>query len=42
MSYTDLLGIVAVLFLFIQNREELTRVQMNRFPFLLGKPLRIR
>ena len=42
MSYTDLLGIVAVLFLFVQNREELTRVQMNRFPFLLGKPLRIR
>jgi hypothetical protein len=28
--------------LFIQNREELARVQMNRFPFLLGKPLRIR
>ena len=42
MTYTGLLGIVAVLFLFIQNREELTRVQMNRFPFLLGKPLRIR
>ena len=42
MTYTDLLGIVAVLFLFIQNREELTRVQMNRFPFLLDKPLRIR
>ena len=42
MTYTGLLGIVAVLFLFVQNREELTRVQMNRFPFLLGKPLRIR
>jgi len=42
MTYTGLLGIVAVLFLFIQNREELTRVQMNRFPFLLDKPLRIR
>jgi hypothetical protein len=42
MTYTDLLGIVAVLFLFVQNREELTRVLMNRFPFLLDKPLRIR
>ena len=42
MTYTGLLGIVAVLFLFIQNREELTREVMNRFPFLLGKPLRIR
>ena len=42
IAYTDLLGIVAASIFFVQNREELTWVQINRFPCLRNKPLRIR
>ena len=40
MSYTDLLGIVAAFFDLCD--KDLTWVQLNRFPCLRNKPLRIR